>query len=402
MNKPLSKLSLLLMSCLLITGCVPNTNSSTETNNSSMSTTENTSQSFIPADELVIDQPVVELETHGDVNIGENECYERVRVFNNTYYFQVLNRKISQSYPTVRQYKMDLRDGTISLLKERDPNREQRVWDFLEFDGVLYESVILPGEDKLYNAIYADGKEIWKEEAYAIPCAPLFAIDHGHLLCTTTGTDELGIKNAVYRIDSDQTMTPIWKSGAGTEFTYLTFPANTNDGMSKLVFQSTLNGKPVVVIVDSNGYETVEFDKKVIRFQSLGDEIVMFSRKKELSGDGGKVTGDLSEYMEMECHALNLSTHEIYPVQIPYNQIGNKNVGAGAQDSFLFYHADEKVTYKAKLVDRELKIEKVPDVHPGIPFYFRVNDKVALFNSDDSVTQRNDWSKVHFYLVDMQ
>lgn len=159
MNKYVSRISTLLVGALFISACATNTNTSSVSSTSSAITTEDSSQTSV--DEIVIDQPVMKLETQGDVIINENECYERVRESNNTYYFQVLNRQISYLYPTVRQYKMDLHDGNISLIKERDPNSNERVWDFLEFNGVFYESVIVPREDNAYGVIYADGNEIW-------------------------------------------------------------------------------------------------------------------------------------------------------------------------------------------------------------------------------------------------
>ena len=111
MNKHRFKISILLVSTLFISACATNTNTSSVSSTSSAITTEDSSQTSV--DEIVIDQPVMKLETQGDVIINENECYERVRESNNTYYFQVLNRQISYLYPTVRQYKMDLHDGNI-------------------------------------------------------------------------------------------------------------------------------------------------------------------------------------------------------------------------------------------------------------------------------------------------
>ncbi|MDO4663544.1 MAG: hypothetical protein Q4A59_01530 [Erysipelotrichaceae bacterium] len=382
MNKHKLKLSTLLVSALFISACTTNTNTSSVSNTSSTITTEDSSQT--PADEIAINQPVMKLEAQGDVTINENEIYECGRVSNNTYYFQVLNNQISYLYPTVRQYKMDLHDGTISLIKERDPNSNERVCDFLEFNGVLYESVKIPAEDNVYGVIYADGKEIWRAP---INANPVFAIDQGQLLFTTTEPGGMDAKSSICRINSDQTVTTVWQSGGDSGFTQFTLPTITNDDLSKLVFQSTLNGQKVIVIMNSEGYETVGFDKDVIRFQPLKDQVLMINRSASLEGN--------------EYHLLDLSTKEINPIESPYNEIGNKNVGAGAQDSFLFTHYDDSSTWKAKLQDNQLSTEQLPDIPAGISYYFRLNDKTALVNVIVDYAN-NDWSKVHFYLVKME
>lgn len=398
MNKHRFKISILLVSTLFISACATNTNTSSVSSTSSAITTEDSSQTSV--DEIVIDQPVMKLETQGDVIINENECYERVRESNNTYYFQVLNRQISYLYPTVRQYKMDLHDGNISLIKERDPNSNERVWDFLEFNGVFYESVIVPREDNAYGVIYADGNEIWRAPLYDTPSAPLFTIDQGHLLFATSEPGDIDMKSTVCRINSDQTVTTLWQSGGDSGFTHFSSPANTNDDLSKLVFQSTLNGKKVIVIMNPEGYETVEFDKDVIRFQPLDDKVLLVSRKYEQPGMTETFVADPS-LAENEYHLLDLATKEIDPIESPYDEIGNKNVGAGTQDSFLFTHYDDNSTWKAKLQDKQLLTEQLPDIAAGIDYYFRLNDKTALVNVIVDYAN-NDWSKINFYLVNME
>lgn len=395
MNKHTFKISTLLISALFISACTTNTNTSSVSNTSSTISTEDSSQTA--ADEIVIDQPVMKLETQGDVIINENECYERVRESNNTYYFQVLNRQISYLYPTVRQYKMDLHDGSISLIKERDPNSNERVWDFLEFNGVLYESVKIPREGNVYGVIYADGKEIWSAP---INVEPTFVIDNGHLLFVTSEPGDADMKSTVCRINSDQTVTTLWQSGGDSGFTHFKFPTFTNDDLSKLVFQSTLNGKKVIVLVNAEGYETVEFDKDVIRFQPLDNQVLIVNRKYEQPDLGETFVADAS-LAENEYHLLDLATKEIDPIESPYDEIGNKNVGAGAQDSFLFAHSDDNSTWKAKLKDNQLTIEKIPDIEAGIDYYFRLNDKTALVNVVVDYAN-NDWSKIKFYLVNME
>ena len=366
MNKHRFKISILLVSTLFISACATNTNTSSVSSTSSAITTEDSSQTSV--DEIVIDQPVMKLETQGDVIINENECYERVRESNNTYYFQVLNRQISYLYPTVRQYKMDLHDGNISLIKERDPNSNERVWDFLEFNGVFYESVIVPREDNAYGVIYADGNEIWSAPLDGIPSAPLFAIDQGHLLFATSGPGDIDMRSTVCRINSDQTVTTLWQSGGDSGFTHFKFPTFTNDDLCKLVFQSTLNGKKVIVLVNSEGYETVEFDKDVIRLQPLKDKVFIANRKYDQPDLGETFVADAS-LAENEYHLLDLTTKEIVPIESPYDEIGNKNVGAGAQNSFLFIRSDDHSTWKAKLQDNQLTIEKLPDIEAGIDYY---------------------------------
>ncbi|WP_019893824.1 hypothetical protein [Allobaculum stercoricanis] len=398
MNKYVSRISTLLVGALFISACATNTNTSSVSSTSSAITTEDSSQTSV--DEIVIDQPVMKLETQGDVIINENECYERVRESNNTYYFQVLNRQISYLYPTVRQYKMDLHDGNISLIKERDPNSNERVWDFLEFNGVFYESVIVPREDNAYGVIYADGNEIWSAPLDGIPSAPLFAIDQGHLLFATSGPGDIDMRSTVCRINSDQTVTTLWQSGGDSGFTHFKFPTFTNDDLCKLVFQSTLNGKKVIVLVNSEGYETVEFDKDVIRLQPLKDKVFIANRKYDQPDLGETFVADAS-LAENEYHLLDLTTKEIVPIESPYDEIGNKNVGAGAQNSFLFIRSDDHSTWKAKLQDNQLTIEKLPDIEAGIDYYFRLNDKTALVNVIVDYAN-NDWSKIKFYLVNME
>ena len=104
---------------------------------------------------------------------------------------------------------------------------------------------------------------------------------------------------------------------------------------------------------------------------------------------------------ENEYHLLDLATKEIDPIESPYDEIGNKNVGAGTQDSFLFTHYDDNSTWKAKLQDKQLLTEQLPDIAAGIDYYFRLNDKTALVNVIVDYAN-NDWSKINFYLVNME
>lgn len=63
MNKHRFKISILLVSTLFISACATNTNTSSVSSTSSAITPEDSSQTSV--DEIVIDQPVMKLETQG-------------------------------------------------------------------------------------------------------------------------------------------------------------------------------------------------------------------------------------------------------------------------------------------------------------------------------------------------
>lgn len=69
-------------------------------------------------------------------------------VVGETFYLQFLYQGMGILLPTVREYAVDLKTDTLTLLKERDPSLNQRVLDFYQKDGHLVENIIGPGPDE--------------------------------------------------------------------------------------------------------------------------------------------------------------------------------------------------------------------------------------------------------------
>lgn len=129
-----------------------------------MSTTEVSSQTSSTESEK--DQKVILLETNGELiknefeGLWENIAPGDATVYNNHFYFSVRGGWRNSISYTAREYKLDLNNGNLTLIKGY-PQSKVRVSDFIEFNGVLYEAITDLQDPSISFRILVDDIEIW-------------------------------------------------------------------------------------------------------------------------------------------------------------------------------------------------------------------------------------------------
>ena len=120
MKKHLKRLSVFIASSVLF-ACSTNPNPSSLSQESHLSTTEASSQTSSTESEK--DQNVILLETNGELiknefeGLWENVAPGGATVYNNHFYFSVRGRGTNSISYTAREYKLDLNNGNLTLIK---------------------------------------------------------------------------------------------------------------------------------------------------------------------------------------------------------------------------------------------------------------------------------------------
>lgn len=397
MKKHLKRLSVFIASSVLF-ACSTNPNPSSLSQESHLSTTEASSQTSSTESEK--DQNVILLETNGELiknefeGLWENVAPGGATVYNNHFYFSVRGRGTNSISYTAREYKLDLNNGNLTLIKGY-PQSKVRVSDFIEFNGVLYEAITDLQDPSIRFRILADDIEIWTGFS-----EPQFFVVDDHLLFEGVASIEGQKTDVVCRINPDHSITTLVQSGQDG-LGHLFPSPNLSSNRSKVLFTSTKDEKNVYVLVDANGYEIVEQPNHVI-YESLlleDDIFVAYSDRKTpvvVNGNDGNANTD-NEYV-----AISLSTKEVYPVHSSFKQLGNTMDVTAVDQSILFYHPKEEGVWKGTLNNQGLVVRKIPGLDPERYFeIYPIDEQRALFLGFDNDPEGKGARPI-FYLVNIK
>lgn len=397
MKKYLKRLSVFVASSVLF-ACSTNQNPSSLSQDPHLSTTEASSQTSSTESEK--DQKVVLLETNGDLIQNEFEgLYEGISTTNGTvykdnFYFSVIGGRMNSISYTAREYKLDLNNGNLTLIKGY-PQNKVRVSDFIEFNGVLYEAITDLQDPSISFRILADDIEIWTGFS-----EPQFFVVDDHLLFEGVASIDGQKTDVVCRINPDHSITTLVQSGQDG-LGHLFPSPNLSSNRSKVLFTSTKDEKNVYVLVDANGYEIVEQPNHVI-YESLlleDDIFVAYSDRKTpvvVNGNDGNANTD-NEYV-----AISLSTKEVYPVHSSFKQLGNIVDVTAVNQSILFHHPQEEGVWKGTLNNQELVVEEILGIEPNRYYnIYPVDEQRALFLGFDNDPEGKGARPI-FYLVNIE
>lgn len=284
-------------------------------------------------------------------------------VYNNHFYFSVRGRGTNSISYTAREYKLDLNNGNLTLIKGY-PQSKVRVSDFIEFNGVLYEAITDLQDPSIRFRILADDIEIWTGFS-----EPQFFVVDDHLLFEGVASIEGQKTDVVCRINPDHSITTLVQSGQDG-LGHLFPSPNLSSNRSKVLFTSTKDEKNVYVLVDANGYEIVEQPNHII-YESLlleDDIFVAYSDRKTpvaVNGNDGNANTD-NEYV-----AISLSTKE-------------------------------EGVWKGTLNNQGLVVRKIPGLEPNRYFYiYPIDEQRALFLGFDDDPEGKGARPI-FYLVNIK
>lgn len=370
-----------------ISGCSFSPHSE-QTTSFEISTLDNETESLISSssidDEFFVKQvnSVEPLNILEGISISMEELVENNHIHNECLYFQIINSQYSWIYPTLRQYRYNFNSNQISLIKERNIEETERVWDFVEDNDTLFESVLSFQDDELYGSVYANNELIWSERLPDATYGPIFTIENGKIYVSTTFYQDDELVNALFEWNAQGSLQCIWNSLQPDSGSLLS-RANTQDDYSPLVFEAQSPSGNQVYFLKDGQLQRVAWENEAIRFQSLKDNIVLFSRDEN--------------FQEMNYHLLNVLSQEITPLFSQNETIGLLNTGGGTTNSFLFVNSNNG-TSLGLLDTNEIMIQNIEDLPSGISYYWTLNERENLVFIDSYEQEDNQiiWNPNYF------
>lgn len=337
-------------------GCTSSKQETSEASLESVSSLTSVSPSFQENEEIKQIEPLAILD---GINLGQDEILENNHLHQGVLYFEILNNRYSMIYPTLRQYKYDFNTQQTTLLKERNVEDNERVWDFFENDGILYESVVSFQDDTPIERILVNGTPIWSTSIPDAAYGPTFSFWDGHIYFMTSFFEQDQMVSELFLING-QNVEPLWSSNSENGESMI-IRAQTQDDYTPLLFETNApNGKQIYFFTQ-NTLQSVFFEEDVMRFESLGQNSLLISRK------------DAYNPQEMQYHLLNRETLEIRPISSSNPSIGALNAGGGALNTFLFVNQDQGTSI-ARLQEDALSSQTL-DVPSGVSYYWTLDEK---------------------------
>lgn len=312
-------------------------------------------------------------------NLTSEQQIENNRIHQNILYFQILNNRYSSIYPTIKQYKYDFTSRQTTLLKERNVEENERVWDFFENENNLYESV-LSFQDE---SILINGTPIWSAPLANALQAPTFSFQDGKIYFMASFFQQGQIISELYRIDN-QNPELLWSSNQENDCSLIA-RSQTQDDYSPLVFESNSSIGKQIYFLKSDELQSVPFEKDIIRFESLKENIVLISRE------------NAKNPQLMQYHLLNQETLEITPIFSTDSSIGALNAGGGTLNTFFFVNQNQGTSF-ARLNGDELISQSI-DIPTGTSLYWTLNEKQNVIFVESYETIENEFFRHPQYFL---
>ena len=212
----------------------------------------------------------------------------------------------------------------------------------------------------------------------------LFTIENGKFYVSVTFYQDDAMVNALFEWNGQDSLEGIWNSLQPDSGSLLS-RASTQDDYSRLVFEAQSPSGNQIYFLKDGQLQQVAWENEAIRFQSLKNEIILFSRSEN--------------YQEMNYHLLNVISQEITPIFSQNETIGLLNTGGGTTNSFLFVNSNN-ATSLGLLDTNEIMIQNLEDLPLGISYYWTLNERANLVFIDSYEQKDNRFiSNPNYFLV---
>lgn len=313
------------------------------------------------------------------IQIEESQLIQNNHLSDQTLYFQTLDPSISYLYPTVSQYKYDFQSGEQQLVKSRNPESNERVWDFFEKDGKLYESVISADEKNYYCSITVNGKEICHFILQDLMLAPSFGTFEDNVLVFLRSVENGVPVDSLSNINDRDEIENLWCSldSGNTETLYLT--SSFTDDYSVPVFITQTKDGYSLYFYQNKSLQAVPCPVEASKLIPLEDGVILARRNPESIRD-------------FQYDYLPYGTSEFVPLISSEGVLGQKNFGSAFSHSLLFVDFDA-TTNQAWLEDNTLYTSGISQLPAGISNYWRLNDSSALVFIEETPSASTDLTK---------
>lgn len=327
---------------------------------------------------------VKSLDIAAQIPLKSGESLSNEHYANGNLYIQVINRPYNWLFPTAGQYKYNLENQQVSLIKERDITSNERVMDFLEYQGVLYETIVSMEGDQLTGSVLADGYPVAKGLLQSAASAPYFASDGQNLYVLSRFVVDGEVVDEIDQVIDQTSLAALWQSDAQSGLIQANTFINHKDEQAQLIFQTTTHD---LYRIQGDDVRSVRCPQAFVRLQSLGDQVIGMSLD---SRDSTVVNYTLFKMEDLSQSSLSSIDHSI----------GIKITGAGGGDTFLYADLQGN-TALARLEGEEILTQKLFDVFPGISSYWRTGESQALVYERELIDGQT--SEIpHYYLIDMK
>lgn len=320
------------------------------------------------------------------ITLTEGQLLQNDHLTNKTLYLQTLDPSVSYLYPTVSQYRYDLDNQKLELIHTRDPQSNQRVWDFFEKDGHLYESLVTATDDGYCAYITVDGNKIWEGTIIDASITPFFGTNDGIVTFFAWTLEGDSSVETLYQIDSNLEVVPIWSSKTSESNEHMITNSKLHDDYSIPAFTTQGNNGINVYYYRDGKLTSVPYDSVASVVIPIQDGIILGRRNQ----------ADIKNFVY---DFLDFRDGSISPLKNENGDLGQKNLGA-AFDDRLFYVDFDANTNIATVENGELEIQKISNLPSGISNYYRIDDQNVLIYIDAYTSDENQIVHYpHYYIV---
>lgn len=326
------------------------------------------------------------------VNPKQNQELQLNHLVNGYLYLQTIDKEVSWLFPTISQYVYDIQDNELREIKKRNSQEDIRVWDFIEKDGKLYESLIYLQNNTLVAEITSDGTSLWKGIISDASRAPKLGIQDGEIFFLSMSMDsqnENTEKATFWRLDSTGTLNKEWDSSElGNSVRIISFTLFRDDYSDVAFLTESENGKEIHYYSDGKICSQV-FNGDSGRLVPTDEGIIIASN-------------DLSTPQDMKYSLFSYADQSLKQINSNDRSIGQRNIGSPKNNIFLYLDIDHNtnVAFLENETITALPVEIIPE---GISDFWRISDTEYLLQvkqyslAKDQLEQRPE-----YYLVDIQ
>lgn len=308
-------------------------------------------------------------------------------------YFQMLDKKASNLYPTKALYLYHISTQEIEEIKSYKDNKEIRVIDFRMLDSSLYEMQLTQQGDLFQCNVMKNGKVLQTSYLSDPLQATNFTNINGKLQYLISSIENNTRSLHLYEINNDKINDlyseeinfQLGRNNYGKKLDVGTIFQNQNSLLSFAVNDTAQNSEEILNIYDGERVSKTSLEERVFRMIPLEKGIFLITY--EMSGLDQK----------FKYYWYNKDSEEISELK---GEIQNIERPTKVSDHSFLFSNEQKQTCVGVVENGEFKSRTLEGIPVGISCYGNVSSSQDFVMLDIVHNEEKFWDEIKFFIID--